>query len=60
MVNITLAKTASKDHQKPHWEQSQATKRAKNRQKDRFFFHGFILFCAQKNIKQPLASMNGI
>ncbi|MEH8208069.1 hypothetical protein, partial [Aeromonas veronii] len=41
--SIAHAKTASKDHQKPHWEQSQTSKRAKNRQKDRFFSHGFTL-----------------
>ena len=41
--NTAHAKTASKDHQKPQWEQSQTSRRAKNRQKDRFFSHGFTL-----------------
>ena len=43
MGSIAFAKTASKDHQKSQWEQSQTSKRAKNRQKDRFFSHGFTL-----------------
>lgn len=43
MGNIAHAKTASKDHQNPQWEQSQTSKSAKNRQKDRFFSHGFTL-----------------
>ena len=41
--NIAHARTASKDHQKSQWEQSQTSKSAKNRQKDRFFSHGFTL-----------------
>lgn len=43
MGSMAHAKTASKEHQKSHWEQSQTSKRAKNRQKDRFFSHGFTL-----------------
>ncbi len=60
MATSTPAKTASKDHQKSQWEQSQTTKRAKNRQKDRFFSHRFILWCAQKTTAKRLAPMNGI
>ena len=33
MGNMVHVKTASKDHQNPQWEQSQTSKRAKNRQK---------------------------
>lgn len=41
--SIAHAKTASKDHQKLQWEQSQTSKRAKNRQREKFFSHGFTL-----------------
>ncbi|WP_323875788.1 hypothetical protein [Aeromonas veronii] len=51
------AKTASKDHQNPQWEQSQTSKRAKNRQKDRFFFSRFHLVMGSKNHqKEPDAN----
>ena len=43
MGNMAHVKKASKDHKNPRWEQSQTSKRAKNRQKDRFFSHGFTL-----------------
>ncbi|MCF5857081.1 hypothetical protein K3H44_17580 [Aeromonas veronii] len=54
------AKTASKDHQNPQWEQSQTSKSAKNRQKDRFFSHGFTLRGVQKIIEKSLTPVSDI
>jgi hypothetical protein len=60
MGNINTRKNSLKRPQKSQWEQSQTTKRTKNRQKDRFFSHGFILWGAQKTTAKRLTPINGI